>query len=124
MFLYIVFVVYSVCNENNNCDEAIVTIQVNELHTLPIAVNDTLTVNEDGFLLGSVAVNDSDADGDDLIFTLEIDVAFGTLVLNADGTFTYTPSPHLPTPPALISSALTLSFILFAMTMAIAIWLL
>jgi len=85
---------YSVCNENNNCDEAIVTIQVNELHTLPIAVNDTLTVTEDGFLLGSVVVNDSDADGDDLIFTLEIDVAFGTLVLNADGTFTYTPNPN------------------------------
>lgn len=86
--------IYSVCNENEHCDEAIVTILVNELHTQPVAVNDTLTVTEDGFLLGSVAVNDSDEDGDDLIFTLEIDAAFGTLVLNADGTFTYTPNPN------------------------------
>ena len=40
-----------------------------------------------------VLYNDTDADADPLTAVLVTDVSNGTLVLNADGTFTYTPNP-------------------------------
>lgn len=62
----------------------------------PDAVNDTVSVAEDGTLSGSVLANngngpDSDPDGDPLSVSLVTGSANGTLVLNADGTFTYNP---------------------------------
>ncbi len=42
----------------------------------------------------SVLNNDTDVDGDPLTAILVTDVSNGTLVLNADGTFTYTPDPN------------------------------
>ncbi|HEY8403578.1 MAG TPA: Ig-like domain-containing protein [Flavobacteriales bacterium] len=83
---------YKVCNQNDLCDEASVTIIVNELNTVPVAVNDFFTIEEDGFLFASVAENDSDVDGDILIFTIEQNVSYGTLSFEEDGTFTYTPN--------------------------------
>ncbi|OYT86707.1 MAG: hypothetical protein CFE46_14695 [Burkholderiales bacterium PBB6] len=62
----------------------------------PTAGNDTLTVAEDGSASGSVLTNDSDPDGD----TLSVDTtpvtgpAHGTLVLNANGSYTYTPDAN------------------------------
>jgi VCBS repeat-containing protein len=37
--------------------------------------------------------NDSDPDGDDLTAVLDTDVSNGSLTLNSDGSFTYTPAP-------------------------------
>jgi hypothetical protein len=53
------------------------------------------TVEEDGTLTVSasgILINDFDADGDSLIVTLVSDVTNGTLVLNTDGSFSYTPA--------------------------------
>ncbi len=75
-----------------------VTININPVNDGdPVATDDTLTVDEgatattlDGGA-ASVLANDLDADlpGDTLTATLATDVAYGTLTLNADGTFSY-----------------------------------
>jgi VCBS repeat-containing protein len=67
------------------------------LSASPIAVNDpAYSTNEDQPLNGmSVLTNDTDADGDTIDqAVLENDVTNGTLVLNLDGTFTYTPNSN------------------------------
>ncbi|MHC4674672.1 MAG: tandem-95 repeat protein [Planctomycetota bacterium] len=61
----------------------------------PVAANDTYNVAEDGILNvnanSGVLANDTDLEGDDLIASLVSDVSNGTLQLDADGSFQYTP---------------------------------
>ncbi|MGG4444087.1 Ig-like domain-containing protein [Brevibacillus fortis] len=60
----------------------------------PVAVDDTYRANEDTQLTVAapgVLANDTDADGDSLTALLVTDPSKGTLTLNADGSFTYTP---------------------------------
>ena len=64
----------------------------------PVAVDDAYSVNEDNILTVSVAqgvlANDSDADGDPLTAVLVSGTSSGTLALNSDGSFTYTPDAN------------------------------
>ncbi|HTO82192.1 MAG TPA: tandem-95 repeat protein, partial [Methylomirabilota bacterium] len=53
---------------------------------------DTVVTNEDVAVGGNVLANDTDVDGDALTATLVTGPGHGTLVFNADGTFTYTPA--------------------------------
>ena len=57
----------------------------------PTAVDDAFTTAEDTAVSGDVLANDTDLDGDPLTAVLEIGPANGTLALNEDGSFTYTP---------------------------------
>jgi RHS repeat-associated protein len=77
-----------------NGNTSTVTITVNAVNDTPVASNDAYTVDEDGVLnaLTSVLVNDSDIDGDAMTAILVSSTSNGTLALNADGTFTYTPN--------------------------------
>jgi hypothetical protein len=59
----------------------------------PVAVDDAFETSEDHVLTGNVLANDIDADFDPLTAMLVANVANGTLQLNADGFFTYTPDP-------------------------------
>ncbi|MEX7471267.1 Ig-like domain-containing protein, partial [Mycobacterium adipatum] len=68
-----------------------VSITVTPVNDTPVAVNDTFTANEDSILTGSVLSNDTDVDGNTLTATTVIGPSHGTLVLNADGSFSYTP---------------------------------
>ena len=88
------FFQYEVCDPGF-CDTAIVVITVIDLNTLPTVTEDTFTVNEDDILNGDVSSNDNDADGDILVYSPDgiIDTPHGTVILNSDGTFTYTPDP-------------------------------
>ena len=52
----------------------------------------TIEVDEDGVFNGSLAGAATDADGDPLTFGLETDALNGTVTVNADGTYTYTPN--------------------------------
>ncbi len=58
----------------------------------PTAGNDSFSTSEDTLLSGSVAGNDSDADGDALTFSTLSSPANGSLVVNPDGSFTYAPN--------------------------------
>jgi VCBS repeat-containing protein len=64
-------------------------------NTAPVAVADSYTVEQDDVLTvdgeRGVLSNDSDADGDALTAELQTNVSYGTLTLNADGSFVYTP---------------------------------
>jgi VCBS repeat-containing protein len=75
-----------------------VTLNVTAVNDAPEAVNDGYTVAEDHLLTVLVAqgvvTNDRDQDGDTLSAVLERTTANGILVLNSDGSFTYTPTAH------------------------------
>ncbi len=62
-----------------------------------MAVDNAYEMDEDTILnieAPGVLNNDTDADGDTLTAMLVVGPTNGTLVLNADGSFTYTPSPN------------------------------
>lgn len=69
-----------------------VSITVNAINDAPIAVNDEVTTDEDMPVSGNVLTNDTDADGDSLTAALQDGPASGTVEMNADGSFTYTPN--------------------------------
>ncbi|HAO61977.1 MAG TPA: hypothetical protein DCQ90_08780 [Erysipelotrichaceae bacterium] len=77
---------------------ATVTITVGSVNDAPVAVDDSYSIDEDNVLTVidpyGVLANDTDNDMDTLHAVLLVDVAHGTLVLNADGTFTYTPDAN------------------------------
>src|SRR5207237_1089673 len=58
----------------------------------PVASGGSATTGEDTALAGSVSA--SDVEGSALTYTLVSGPAHGTLVLNAGGTYTYTPNPN------------------------------
>ena len=77
--------------------ETTVTITVNPVNDPPIAVDDTYTTDEDTSLSEAagqgVLANDTDADpADVLTVQLVTDVLNGTLTLDPDGSFDYTPN--------------------------------
>ncbi len=74
---------------------ATVTITVSPANDAPIATNDSSTTPEDTRLIvpaPGVVGNDFDVDGDVLGAVLVEGVSHGLLVLNPDGSFTYTPA--------------------------------
>jgi VCBS repeat-containing protein len=69
----------------------------------PVAANDAYTVNEDTPLTvpaPGVLGNDSDPDGNPITAVKVSDPTHGTVTLNADGSFTYTPAPNYNGPDA------------------------
>jgi VCBS repeat-containing protein len=63
-------------------------------NTAPVAADDDYSTNEDTALTGSVLSNDSDVDGTPLTAVKVSDPAHGTLALNSNGRFTYTPAAN------------------------------
>ncbi|MEZ0356001.1 Ig-like domain-containing protein [Mycobacterium sp. SA01] len=60
----------------------------------PSPVNDSFAVTENTQLTGNVLTNDTDADGDTLSVTVAQAPSHGSLALNSDGSFTYTPAEN------------------------------
>ncbi|MHB9002858.1 MAG: tandem-95 repeat protein, partial [Coriobacteriia bacterium] len=77
---------------------ATVTITVTSVNDAPVALVDAYTVDEDVVLsvpLGTgVLANDSDIEGDALTAVLATDTAHGELLLDTDGSFSYTPDTN------------------------------
>jgi len=75
---------------------ATVTITINPVNDAPVVSNHALTVDEGGVATSldnsevSLLFNASDVEGDTLTAIIETEPNNGTLVLNTDGTFTYT----------------------------------
>ncbi len=73
---------------------ATVTITVNPVNDAPVADDDAYSTDEDTSLIVAapgVLGNDTDTDGDALTAVLVTGPANGSLTLNANGSFTYTP---------------------------------
>jgi VCBS repeat-containing protein len=75
-----------------------VTVTVIPVNDPPVAVNDTYTTLEDVPLIvpaaSGILTNDTDVEGDALTVALVSDVSNGTLNLNTNGSFTYTPATN------------------------------
>ncbi|WP_152552562.1 cadherin-like domain-containing protein, partial [Mangrovibacter sp. MFB070] len=78
---------------NGTTETATVTINVVDLNHAPVAGNDSATTAEDTAITVNVLANDTDADGDTLTIT-SASASHGTVVINANGTLTYTPSAN------------------------------
>ena len=83
---------YLVDDGNGGTVVATVSITIDSVNDDPVITGDELLgTNEDEVLTGNLAPTAADADGDTLVFTVATDVSNGELLLNEDGTFTYTP---------------------------------
>ena len=90
---------YQLCDDGIPvlCDIGVVTIHVIEgidtLNNPPVAVDDAAYTNTDVPVNGDLSTNDYDIDGDSLIYTTTpLDAPDnGTVIINPDGTYTYTP---------------------------------
>ena len=77
-------------------DTGAVTITVNNLPDAPETQDDAYSTQRDTPLVEptpGVLANDTDYDGDPLVATLASPPSDGAVVLNLDGSFTYTPNP-------------------------------
>src|SRR5436190_20823221 len=86
---------YSALDGTGHSQLAAVTLRVG--NSPPVAQNDSYTLNEDEPLTipaSGVLGNDSDPDGDPLTAALVSGPLHGSLTLNADGSFTYTPEAN------------------------------
>ena len=91
------FFTYQASDSIAGSEPAIVTILVNPVNDAPRAAHETFAVTEDETLYvdtPGVLANDSDVDGDALKAVLASPTGRGTLVLNSDGSFEYSPGPN------------------------------
>ncbi len=90
---------YEICDNGTPslCDTATVTVTVNPENDIneTVANDDAYNGDQDEPITGNVSDNDTDPEGDDQTVneTPVVDPTNGTVVLNEDGTFEYTPNP-------------------------------
>ncbi len=78
-------------------DQAVIWVSLVNQNEKPVATADSFSVATGQTLVASsVLGNDSDVDGDTLLVALVAGPSSGTLTLNADGTFEFTPSVLSP----------------------------
>ena len=86
---------YRANDGTSNSNTATVTITVTAVNRPPVAANDSYSTPKNtplGVPAKGVLTNDSDPDGNNLTAALVSSVSHGTLALNANGGFTYTPA--------------------------------
>ena len=88
---------YEITDNNGGFDTATVTITVTPVNDPPVANDDLYSTSEDTPLivpLPGLLTNDTDPENDTLTITLNTQPANGTVTVNPDGSFTYTPNPN------------------------------
>ena len=83
---------YSVSDGQGGSTTYTVTVLVTPVNDAPVAADVRRTTPEDTPLTGTLAA--TDVDGDPLTFTKATDPAHGTVTVNTDGTYTYTPAAN------------------------------
>lgn len=84
------------------------SLSVTAANSAPVANDDDYSTDEDTTLnvaAPGILDDDSDADGDPLTAALESNVSHGSLVLNTDGSFTYTPDANYHGPDSFTYTA-------------------
>ena len=83
---------YTITDGNGNEDTATVQFTVSTAeNNPPVAIDDSATTSFETSVNGNVLVNDSDPDGDAITVVSNTDASNGTVVVNADGSYVYTP---------------------------------
>ncbi len=85
---------YTISDGNGGTATATATVTIGAVNDAPVAVDDAATTNEDTAVIVTLLGNDSDPDGDTLTVTAVTQGANGTVVLNPDGTASYTPNAN------------------------------
>ena len=85
---------YSVSDGNGGTASATVNVTVNPVNDAPVAMDDSLTTQEDTPGTVNVLANDSDVDGDALTVSSVGTPSHGTATNNGDGTITYAPEAN------------------------------
>jgi VCBS repeat-containing protein len=83
---------YRAFDSANWSDIATVTLVVNPVNDAPVAVDDSVSTDEDTEVTFDVLGNDSDVEGDSLSIVSWSNPGQGTVTLNQDQTFRYTPA--------------------------------
>lgn len=85
---------YTISDGNGGSDTATVTVNVAAVNDAPDAVNDSATTAEDTAASIIVLGNDTDIDGNTLTVSSVTQGTNGLVVINANGTLTYTPNAN------------------------------
>jgi subtilisin len=83
--------VYSLSDGRGGSDTATVTVTITAVNDAPVAVNDSATTAQGTSVTVSVLTNDTDIDSSTLSVASASDPPHGTVVVNGNGTITYTP---------------------------------
>ncbi|WP_158618119.1 Ig-like domain-containing protein [Chitinophaga lutea] len=90
----------TISDGNGGAATATVNITVTPVNDAPAGSGDSKTTDEDTPVSGSVT--GTDTDGDQLIFTTSGQPANGTVIVNTNGTYTYTPNPDFSGPDSFV----------------------
>jgi large repetitive protein len=82
---------YTVCDEDGLCSSGTLQIQVQIQNDIPSANGESYSTMEDEPISGTVAGNDVDDDPDNLAYSIVGQPENGSIIFNADGSFTFTP---------------------------------
>ena len=83
---------FTVSDGNGGSNSYTYEVTVNPVNDAPNSANGSNSTDEDQPLNGSLPAA-SDVDGDSVTYSLDANAANGNAVVNADGTFSYTPNP-------------------------------
>jgi gliding motility-associated-like protein len=82
---------YQVCDNDDECSTAEVSITVREVNHNPDAIDDKVFTNKDTEVVIDVIENDLGLEDGLLSVVIELDAVNGTVVINPDNTISYTP---------------------------------
>ncbi len=85
---------YRITDADGDVSTATVTITVNSVDDVPVAVNDNVSTSEDTPYTGTVSTNDSPSGDGGNVWAKVSDPLHGALSFSADGSFTYTPTAN------------------------------
>jgi VCBS repeat-containing protein len=87
-------ITYSVCDPGGTCSQGTLVITVEPVNDRPVAVDDSFVILEDQVLNGNAALNDTDAETASMVYTVIDAPDFGSVVMQPNGQFVYTPNAN------------------------------
>ena len=85
---------YTIADSGEATDTANVEVTVLPVNDIPVANDDTAVTDEDNAVTINVLANDTDIDGDTLSVASASNPSHGKIIVNSDGTITYTPEAN------------------------------